>query len=172
MKTFALGFLMLSTMATAADIPNLALVEPGLYRSGVLDESNIEMVSLLGIKTIISFKTNVFDNIFEKSWARENNVEWIHYPMLLIPEYDEPTVMRAVRTLKLRKNTALVHCTRGSDRTGVVVASYRLLINHWTYSATIDELQHYGFSPVFGVWRRFLREVAKCAPTGCGYDFD
>jgi tyrosine-protein phosphatase SIW14 len=39
----------------------------------------------------------------------------------------------------------LVHCWHGSDRTGSVVAAYRIVFQNWTPAAALDELRHGGF---------------------------
>ena len=41
----------------------------------------------------------------------------------------------------------LVHCHAGSQRTGGVVAAYRLLIERRSPQFVIDELKHYGWNP-------------------------
>jgi protein tyrosine/serine phosphatase len=39
----------------------------------------------------------------------------------------------------------MVHCWHGSDRTGSVVAAYRIVFEGWTTAAALDELRHGGF---------------------------
>ena len=39
----------------------------------------------------------------------------------------------------------LVHCLHGSDRTGVVIAMYRIINQGWSKQQAIDELENGGF---------------------------
>ena len=45
----------------------------------------------------------------------------------------------------------LVHCKHGSDRTGMMVAVYRVVVQGWEKGAAVDEMTHggYGFHAVW-----------------------
>jgi hypothetical protein len=53
----------------------------------------------------------------------------------------------------------LVHCTHGQDRTGLVVAMYRVRRDGWTREAALDEARRYGFhvelEGLMAAWLRF-----------------
>lgn len=40
----------------------------------------------------------------------------------------------------LEKGSALVHCTYGRDRTGVVIAAYRMKVEGWNYEQAYDDM--------------------------------
>jgi protein tyrosine/serine phosphatase len=54
----------------------------------------------------------------------------------------------------------LVHCRRGADRTGVMLAIYRVVVEGWTKADAIDEMTRggYGFRPV---WQNLVRYVEE-----------
>jgi protein tyrosine/serine phosphatase len=69
----------------------------------------------------------------------------------------------------------LVHCQHGSDRTGTMVALYRIAVQGWTKEAALDEMTQggYGFHPLWKNLRRYVMrldvdslkaEVAKQGP--------
>lgn len=71
----------------------------------------------------------------------------------------------AVRFLKIAVDTAktpvLVHCQHGADRTGALIAAYRLAVQGWTKDEAIREMTEggYGFHAVWTnliVWVREL----------------
>jgi protein tyrosine/serine phosphatase len=39
----------------------------------------------------------------------------------------------------------LVHCHHGADRTGCIVAVYRMIVNDWTREAAIEEFRNGGY---------------------------
>ena len=41
----------------------------------------------------------------------------------------------------------LVHCHAGSQRTGGVVACYRMLFEGWSFDRALEEMEHYGWRP-------------------------
>ena len=51
----------------------------------------------------------------------------------------------ALRQFRAAPKPVLVHCWHGSDRTGSVVAAYRIAFQNWTPAAALDELRHGGY---------------------------
>ena len=39
-----------------------------------------------------------------------------------------------------------MHCLHGADRTGVIIAIYRIIYQGWTKSQAIDEMENGGFN--------------------------
>jgi protein tyrosine/serine phosphatase len=52
----------------------------------------------------------------------------------------------------------LVHCQHGADRTGTMVAAYRIFIQGWNPEEAIRELPHFGFHPIWSHLKTFLRD--------------
>ena len=40
-----------------------------------------------------------------------------------------------------------IHCAHGADRTGAIVAAYRILHDKWTATQAMTEARHYGINP-------------------------
>jgi len=55
-----------------------------------------------------------------------------------------------VRFLKLLKENPgkkiFVHCRLGDDRTGMMIASYRMAVEGWSADDAMLEMQHFGFT--------------------------
>jgi protein tyrosine/serine phosphatase len=50
-----------------------------------------------------------------------------------------------------------VHCRRGYDRVGMVIAAYRIAHDHWTNKHALEEADHYGinrFELLMKLWIR------------------
>lgn len=45
-----------------------------------------------------------------------------------------------------------VHCRRGVDRTGFVIAAFRMRHEGWTYDAAVAEMKSMGFHPWYFYW--------------------
>ncbi|MCX6953613.1 MAG: tyrosine-protein phosphatase [Verrucomicrobia bacterium] len=54
-------------------------------------------------------------------------------------------LVAALRQFRDAPKPVVVHCLHGSDRTGVFVATYRMVVQGWSRSAAIDEFRHGGF---------------------------
>ena len=55
----------------------------------------------------------------------------------------------------------LVHCQHGADRTGTMVAMYRMVIQGWSREKAVDELVNggYGFHPMWKNILEYLQNV-------------
>jgi protein tyrosine/serine phosphatase len=64
----------------------------------------------------------------------------------------------------LRENPdkkVFVHCERGAERTGVMVASYRMSRDRWTPNQALDEMEAFRFR---GLRFRHLKEFVREFP--------
>lgn len=156
----------------AAPIFNLHVVSPvgtdsanTVYRSGQ-PRGDVEWGYLrkMGIKAVVKlneFSSDVNESE-ERSLAEKHNINLIR--IYMAPEDfphnwnpwahpDEKTLMRAVEALENRNNLpALVHCSHGKDRTGLVVAVYSVRNKKYCKDTALNEMEHYGTSPfLFGL---------------------
>lgn len=59
----------------------------------------------------------------------------------------------------------LVHCQHGSDRTGTMVAIYRIAVQGWSKDQALDEMVNggFGFHPMWENLRRYIRRLDVAA---------
>lgn len=60
-------------------------------------------------------------------------------------------LLQAVELIEQLKEPVVVHCWHGSDRTGAVVAAYRILKQGWSKEQAISEMVNggYGFHLIY-----------------------
>lgn len=127
--------------------PNLHRVDAALYRSAQPTAEGMQNLRKQGITTVVnlrSFSSDrdeigstglAYEHIYMKAWN---------------PERKE-----AVRFLQIvtdpKRTPVLVHCHHGSDRTGAMVALYRIAVQGWTKQEAVREMTDggYGFHPVW-----------------------
>jgi protein tyrosine/serine phosphatase len=124
-------------------------VDAQLYRSGQPSREQLrELSARYGIRTVLKLNAGSDDAPPE--------VKVLHFPLnvLLAPQQAE---LEAILTaIEKSPKPLLVHCTHGEDRTGLIVALYRLRRGTAETVAYADMLQH-GFHPYYGVknaWQR------------------
>jgi len=89
----------------------------------------------------------------------ESSLDFARIPMLSWHLEDEDTV----RFLRFVTNPAnqpvLVHCRHGADRTGAMIAVYRVVVEGWTKDVALREMTQggFGFHPV---WRNLVKYVS------------
>lgn len=136
-------------------LSNLALVAPGIYRGGMPGKGGMEALANLGVKTVINLR-----HYHKRTEGAEAKKAGIHYVWLPIPSSGEPSAETLEKFLAIVQDPdarpVFVHCYRGKDRTGTMIAAYRVLIEGWTRKEAFAEMQEFGF---FDGWVRLRRWV-------------
>ncbi|NMA19146.1 MAG: dual specificity protein phosphatase family protein [Lentisphaerae bacterium] len=126
-----------------AGVENLHRVDEGLYRSGQPTGEGFKNLYDYGIRVVLSLRSNHDDRTLA---GNDTQLELLCVPMAawFISDQD---IIAALRILRSRdpKKPLLVHCWHGADRTGAVIAAYRIVCQNWTVSDAIREMQEGGF---------------------------
>lgn len=139
-------------------VPNLVpkrfgVVEPGhLYRSGALTTAALEkVVSQHHIRTIVDlggFHPGSPADRREASAAALLGVRRETLPLFGDGTGDPNRYVAALRLmLDADAGPVLVHCSAGSQRTGVAIALYRMYVDHWTLDQAIEEAGKFDHDP-------------------------
>lgn len=136
-----------------------------LYRSGQLSARQLtEAVKLHQIRTIINLQMPGEELIAERDLSRRLSVDFVNLPMPgdgLGEEWEFREFLRIIDDPERRP--ILVHCARGTCRTGAAVAMYRLERDGWALEDVTAELKrqtyHYGLLP------GYTYALAKNKPT-------
>jgi protein tyrosine phosphatase (PTP) superfamily phosphohydrolase (DUF442 family) len=122
-------------------VPNLYRVSGELYRGDQPSPQGMQNLKGLGLKTIINLRSfhSDRDEIGDTGLAYEHI-----YMKAWHPEEKE-----AVRFLKIvtdpQRAPILVHCQHGADRTGTMIAIYRIAVQGWGKDEAIREMTGGGF---------------------------
>jgi len=54
-----------------------------------------------------------------------------------------------------------VHCSRGTDRTGVVMAVYRMEVDGWSEAEAEAEMEAFGFHEIWSQLKEFVRRYPE-----------
>ncbi|MGJ8549570.1 phosphatase domain-containing putative toxin [Winogradskyella wichelsiae] len=120
-----------------ADFKNLYQVNEKLYRSEQPSKIGFNMLEEMGIKTILNLRRR-WSN---KRKAKEFDFKLIHQP-IKTKQLNEDDILNALRVIQSAEQPVLVHCWHGSDRTGTIIAAYRMVIQNWTKASAIEEFQN------------------------------
>lgn len=119
---------------------NCYRVSDDLYRCEQPGRHDIPSLQTLGIRSLLNLR----------NWHSDSkNFEKAGFKLLLqrmeADEITEDDLVAALRQIRRAPKPVLVHCWHGSDRTGSVVAAYRIVYQNWSPAAALDELRHGGF---------------------------
>jgi protein tyrosine/serine phosphatase len=124
------------------------VVKPGiLYRCGQLNpEQLVAVCNRYGIRTVISFQVPGKGVEQERSLARSLRVDFVNLPMSgdgFGQEEQYREVLAACGDPARRP--VLIHCARGTCRTGAAVALYRLERDGWTVEDAAAEMRRQAY---------------------------
>ena len=76
-------------------------------------------------------------------------------------DFGDTEMLDALQTIATADSPVLVHCWHGADRTGTVIALYRMVCQSWSREQALDELQHgdYGYHAIFDNIPAYLQQV-------------
>jgi protein tyrosine phosphatase (PTP) superfamily phosphohydrolase (DUF442 family) len=124
----------------ASSLGNFYRVSEELYRSEQPKAADIPDLKAFGIRTVFSLRHYYHDSrAFERA-----GISAIQYQMDAgsVSVADLIAVLRLMRTAP---KPILLHCWHGSDRTGFIVAGYRMVFMSWSPADAIEELRLGGF---------------------------
>lgn len=129
------------------ELPNFFKVSERLYRGGQPKTGGIKKLAEIGIKTIINLRGTDEMTRAEEAEAKAAGLVYFNIPM---PGLSRPTHEQISRVMEIVGNQesgpVFIHCKRGSDRTGTVVAIYRIARDGWTADKALTEAKRFGLS--------------------------
>jgi protein tyrosine/serine phosphatase len=130
---------------------NVGKVTEGVYRGADPAPEGFKTLADVGFKTILNLSHENDDD-----FVRPFSIREIRLPMGFFGEVEGAKVRKAVALLSdASLHPIYVHCAQGRDRTGMVVACYRIE-SGWPTKEAIDEMESFGFHYV---WSHFLEFV-------------
>ena len=132
-----------------------AVSEGKVYRSAQLNgEQLAETLKRYKIKSVINLRgDSVGDHWYADELAETAAQGAVHYNigMYAKQEPDAATIKRILEVLRVAPRPLLVHCSSGSDRTGLVAAMYKYFVEGRPAGEAEAQLSfRYGHFPWFG----------------------
>jgi protein tyrosine phosphatase (PTP) superfamily phosphohydrolase (DUF442 family) len=147
--------------------PNFSRVEPWLYRGGRPDETSVNYLASIGVKTIINlergwFSENPLTVQKERRLAKKAGLQFIHIPLHPFFKPGRKDIDRILLTvINTDNHPVFVHCRKGSDRTGIVVAALRIKYQRWTINRAYEEMKSFGYKNIrLFWWKTLLHKIA------------
>ncbi len=139
-------------------LANVGRVTPGVYRGAQPEAAGYATLKKMGIKTVINLRTSMS----ERAQVEAAGMQSFEVPMEMSRDGLRAKVDRVVALMADPANQPVfVHCRHGQDRTGIVVAAYRMKIEGWPLADAEAEMQAFGFNNIWVNFKRFIRDYGK-----------
>jgi tyrosine-protein phosphatase SIW14 len=122
-------------------------VTPSIFR-GPQPKNDLEFHFLhnIGIKTILDLENEFGEAAWERRQCEAAGIRFYSMRMSAFLTPDHGTVDAILALLATKEAwPLLVHCKQGVDRTGLVVALYRVKVQGWSKEKADEEMLHQGF---------------------------
>ena len=137
------------------ELPNFHRVNERLYRGGQPRNGALRKLADLGVKTVINLRD---DDRRARAEGQEAEAAGLRYFNIPFGRLGRPTDEQVEQVLSLidapQSGVVFVHCAKGQDRTGTVVAIYRITHDGWTGERAKDEANRYGMK----FWQRGMKD--------------
>jgi len=139
----------------AQGVGNLWRVEPDLYRSARPESAGFRELEKLGVKAVLDVESPA-----DEAAAKGTKLKLYHVPMTAFGLRDD-RVLEAMRILSDPANRPIViHCRLGADRTGAMMALYRIVVEGWSKEDAIREMNEGGYHHS-SLWKNLDEYVAS-----------
>ena len=128
-------------------IRNFNQVDEHVYRGGQPTMEQFNDLAKIGVKTIIDLREPGKRSREEEKAVTAAGMRYINVPMTGLTPPTDNEINRILNILEdASAGPAFVHCMRGADRTGAVIASYRIDHDGWDNDRALKEAMSRGMS--------------------------
>jgi protein tyrosine/serine phosphatase len=141
-------------------LPNLGQVTPALFRGGQPKKEGYAELKELGIEIVVNLRDDAEEIAAERLVVEQNGMRFVSIPWNARRGPNDPQVAEFLELVRANPERKIfVHCKAGKERTGVMVAAYRIATQGWTAPQALDEMEFFG---IRGFWfshlKRYIRE--------------
>ncbi len=128
-------------------IENFHQVDEHVYRGAQPTQQGFGYLARIGVKTVVDLREADDRGRAEESAVMSAGMKYVNVPMTGLTPPTEAEITRILGILEDEGNgPVFVHCKRGADRTGAVIAAYRIDHQAWDNTRALNEAMANGMS--------------------------
>ena len=137
------------------ELPNFHHVNKNRYRGAQPRAGGFRTLARLGIKTVVNLRDDDARARAEDTEVQAAGLRYLNVPLDNLGRPADDKIERVLAIIEAPENQPVfVHCKRGADRTGTIVAIYRIEHDGWTSERAKAEADRYGMA----VWQFGMKD--------------
>jgi len=142
---------------TSVHIRNFGQVNDHLFRGGEPTLQGLQELAKLHVLLDVDLREGGTATENERRMAESLGIKYINIPLRALSPPTPEEIKRILSLISSDDSGAMfVHCRRGKDRTGTVIACYRVEHDGWDNRKAEEEAERYGMSRLERGMRAFI----------------
>jgi len=137
-------------------LKNFYKVTDNLYRGAQPTAEGFRELEKMGIKTVVNLRSFHSD----RDKLKGTSLGYVHIYSKAFHAEDEDVTAFLKTVLDESEGPYFVHCHHGADRTGMMCAVYRIVVQDWTRDEAIEEMTQGGYD-FHTIWTNLVRYIQK-----------
>jgi tyrosine-protein phosphatase SIW14 len=132
---------------SAPGIKNFDRVDAHVYRGGQPSDEGFQYLAKIGVKTIIDLREPGGRSRAEEDVVTRAGMTYVNVPMSGLTPPTEAEITKILGILEdSTTGPVFVHCMRGADRTGAVIAAYHVDHDQWDNDRALQDAKAHSMS--------------------------
>lgn len=150
----------------APGVENFHQVDAHLYRGAQPTDQGFKSLAKIGIRTVVDLRGGRELGGNEQKIVEAAGMHYVHVPFAGLAAPSDQQIATVFNVLNDPSAwPVFVHCRRGADRTGTVIACYRISHDRWDNNKALEEARLHGMSRIEHAMKEYiLRFTAPAKP--------
>jgi tyrosine-protein phosphatase SIW14 len=143
-------------------LENYQDVNAALCRGAQPSEDGFRELAKLGVQTVVDLRGGAGRSSKEAEIVKSLGMKYVNVPL---DGYQAPTAQEVSQVMAVLNDSnagkIFVHCRRGADRTGTILALYRIQHDHWSNQQALDEAKGMKMAASERLMQKFVLDFAS-----------
>lgn len=140
-------------------IVNFDAVDGIVYRGAQPTYFAIGYLAKIGVRSVVNLRelNDAKAMPDEELFVRKAGMEYLQYPLSGLTTPTAAQINDLLSKMDSLPKPVFVHCQFGCDRTGIVVACWRIRTDQWDSETALREAKAHGISPLLPNFAHFIK---------------